>query len=356
MDRRQDLIQALTDEKQVERLLTCIEISKTLVCTFDMESLILTVVERINALIPASNWSLLLLDPDTRELHFSTVVGLEHAQIKDLRLKLGEGIAGTVAQTGKPIFIKDARKDKRFCKRVDTATGFETRSIICLPLTIRNEVIGVIEVINVENHNFFRQKYIPLLSILADYVAIAVDNVRNFKKLQISSFIDDVTGFYNTRYLTWNLEKLVAQVLQEGSELSVVFLDMDNFKQVVDAYGHLAGSKVLREVAHVIGPLLSSEDSLIRYGGDEFIILLPHRTKDEAYEFVCRLRQAINQSCFLCEEGINLPLTASYGIANFPHDASDKQTLLRLADQAMYQSKGRGKDTIMVGAPPEKKE
>jgi len=271
--------------------------------------------------------------------------------VRHLRLKIGEGIAGTVAQTGEPIFIRNARQDKRFCPKVDELTGFATRSIICLPLIIRGQAIGVIEVVNLDNENFFRKKYLPLLAILTDYVAIAVDNVRNFQKLQVEAFIDDVTGYFNTRYLTWHLDKLVCQVLSDNSELSVVFLDIDDFKKVVDRYGHLQGSKVLKEIARVIGSLLSPSDSLIRYGGDEFIILLPGQSKERAYDFVCQLRETLNQSRFLPEEGLNLALTASYGIATLPYDATDKQTLLLLADQAMYSSKDRGKDTIMLGEP-----
>jgi two-component system, cell cycle response regulator len=131
----------------------------------------------------------------------------------------------------------------------------------------------------------------------------------------------------------------------------VVFLDLDNFKKVVDTHGHLPGSKVLIEVASVIGRLLDAEDGLIRYGGDEFIILLPHRDKKSAFDFVCRLRRAVNHSCFLFEENINLHLTASYGIATLPDDAQNKADLLKLADAALFSSKGRGKDMIMMGAP-----
>ncbi len=320
-----------------------------MVTTFDMEALVRTVVEKFNELIPASNWSILLLEPETQELHFFVVVGLDNQKVKDLRLKLGEGIAGTVAQDGKPIFIQNVQTDSRFSSRVDEITGFETRSIICLPLLVRQEIIGVLEVINIENENFFLNTYLPLLNILADYIAIAVDNVRNFKKLQEKSFIDDLTGFYNTRYLAWTLDNLVSRMMQEGSQLSVVFLDMDNFKRVVDTHGHLLGSKVLVEVANVIGRLLDPQDSLIRYGGDEFIILLPNRDKNTAFEFVSRLRRAVNHSCFLCEEGINLSLTASYGIATLPDDATDKADLLKLADAALFSSKGRGKDMIMMG-------
>ncbi len=349
METTEKLVAGLTNPNQLERLLTCFEFSKILVTTFDMEALVRTVVEKFNELIPASNWSILLLEPETQDLQFFVAVGLDGQQIMDLRLKVGEGIAGAVAQDGKPIFIQNVRADSRFCSRVDDMTGFETRSIICLPLLVRREIIGVLEVINIENENFFLNTYLPLLNILADYIAIAVDNVRNFKKLQEKSFIDDLTGFYNTRYLTWTLDDLVNRVIQEGSQLSVVFLDLDNFKKVVDTHGHLLGSKVLVEVASVIGRLLDRQDSLIRYGGDEFIVLLPNRDKNSAFEFVCRLRRAVNHSCFLFEEGFNLHLTASYGIATLPDDARDKTDLLKLADAALFSSKGRGKDMIIMG-------
>jgi diguanylate cyclase (GGDEF)-like protein len=350
METTEKLIAGLTNPNQLERLLTFFEFSKILVSTFDMEALVRTVVAKFNELIPASNWSIFLLEPETQELRFFVVVGLDNQKVKDLRLKVGEGIAGAVAKDGKPIFIKDVKVDSRFSSKVDEMTGFETRSIICLPLVAHHEIIGVLEVINIENENFFLTTYLPLLNILADYIAIAVDNVRNFKKLQEKSFIDDLTGYYNTRYLTWTLDDLVNRILQEGSKLSVVFLDLDNFKKVVDTHGHLLGSKVLIEVASVIGRLLDPEESLIRYGGDEFIILLPHRDKNSAFEFVCRLRRAVNHSCFLFEENINLHLTASYGIATLPDDAQNKADLLKLADAALFSSKGRGKDMIMMGA------
>ena len=347
---QEDFLAELDSPDQLQRLLTCFELSKTLVSTFDLEALMRTMVEKFNELIPARNWSILLLEPEVQELRFFVVVGLEVDKVQHLRLKVGEGIAGTVAQTGKPIFIQDVRTCPSFCAKVDEQTGFETKSIICLPLKVRGELIGVLEVVNIENENFFLKTYLPLLNILADYIAIALDNIRSFEDVQKKSFIDDLTGYYNTRYLAWTLDSLVEKTMQEGSCLSVVFLDLDNFKQVVDTHGHLLGSKVLVEVAQVIGRLLEPQDSLIRYGGDEFIILLPYRDKSAVYDFVCRLRRAVNQSCFLCEEGINLTVTASYGIATLPDDARDKTGLLKLADEALFSSKDRGKDRIMMGA------
>ena len=348
-DRKDDPFASSADTGQVDRLLATIEFSKALVSAYDMETLLTAILERIKGIIPAENWSLLLIDPQTGELYFAVVVGLAPDTVKDIRLKPGEGIAGAVAQTGQPIFIPDVDHDPRFAPRVDTQTGFDTRSIIALPLVIRGAVIGVFEVVNVAEERFFREKYLPHLTILADYVAIAVDNVRNLQKLEARTFIDEVTGFYNTRYLIHELDRLIPQLLDQGEHFSVVFLDLDNFKTVVDTYGHLRGSKVLAQVARVIHEGLGPDDSLVRYGGDEFIILMPRRSQPGALEVTRRLRRSLNQTAFLGDEGLEVKVTASYGIAALPEDARDREELLLIADRAMFGSKGRGKDRIMVG-------
>ncbi len=345
----QDFLDVLSDVGQTERLLACIEFSKTVVSAYDMESLLTAVLQKIDGLIPARNWSLLLLDRQNQELYFAVVVGVDADLIKGIRLKIGEGIAGTVAQTGEAVIIPDVRQDPRFCPKVDQVTGFDTRSVIALPLRVRGRIIGVFEVVNVENQDFFRTKYLPLINILADYVAIAVDNVQNLQRLQLRTFIDECTGFYNTRYLGCQLERLIPETLTSGQELSVVFLDVDNFKALVDSLGHLKGSRILAELARVIHQQLGPQDSLIRYGGDEFIILLPKRSQEQTLALVRQLRQTINQAVFLTDEGYNLQLTASYGIATLPQDAHDKDTLLLIGDRAMFCGKGRGKDCIMVG-------
>lgn len=348
-DRKDDPFYGPADTGQVDRLLATIEFSKALVSAYDMETLLTAILQRIKEIIPAENWSLLLIDPQTGELYFAVIVGLAPETVKDIRLKPGEGIAGTVAQTGQPIFIPDVDRDPRFAARVDSQTGFNTRSIIALPLLVRGEVIGVFEVVNVAEERFFREKYLPHLTILADYVAIAVDNVRNLQKLEARTFIDDVTGFYNTRYLIHELDRLIPQLLGQGEHFSVVFLDLDNFKTVVDTYGHLRGSKVLAQVARVIHGVLGPDDSLVRYGGDEFIILMPRQSQPGALEVTRRLRRSLNQSAFLRDEGLEVKVTASYGIASLPEDAQDREKLLLIADRAMFGSKGRGRDRIMVG-------
>ena len=185
----------------IQHLMTCVEIGKALTSTFNMDQILIIILKRLSELIKAKNWTLFLLDSKSRKLYFEVVVGLDKGSLADVRIQLGEGIAGTVAQTGEPILVPDVQKDPRFSNRVDDLTGFVTRSIICLPLKMQGSVIGVIEIINPEDTSLFQENYMPLLTILADYVAIAIHNARTYRKIESLSITDDVTDFYNSRFM-----------------------------------------------------------------------------------------------------------------------------------------------------------
>jgi diguanylate cyclase (GGDEF)-like protein len=332
----------------VQQLMTCLRIGKALTSTFNMEQILVIVLKRLSELFKARNWTLFLLDHDREELHFEVVVGLDKRSLSDVRIKVGEGIAGTAAVRGEPILVPDVSSDPRFSKRVDDLTGFITRSLICLPLKMQGSVIGVIEVVNPEDPSLFQPEFMPVLAILADYVAIAINNSRNYRKIESLVITDDVTGFHNTRFLHQHLERLLDPAATIPQEVSLVFLDLDNFKQVVDAYGHLVGSQVLREVARTMAATLNGADRLVRYGGDEFVIILPGQDKKAALDKVVAVRQALAQTVFLREEGLEVKLTASFGVATYPDDAASKKELLRIADNSMYRSKEIGKNAITL--------
>jgi diguanylate cyclase (GGDEF)-like protein len=165
---------------------------------------------------------------------------------------------------------------------------------------------------------------------------------------------DDVSGFHNTRYLHRFLDRFL-----EGAgsklprELCLVFFDLDNFKKLVDRHGHLLGSKTLKEVAQVVNEVLEEDDRIVRYGGDEFIVILPRQTKPEAIAKVERMQDIISNSRFLQKEGVNARLTASFGLAAYPEDARDKKELLAQADRCLFRSKAAGKDRISVPDNPD---
>jgi diguanylate cyclase (GGDEF)-like protein len=328
----------------IQQLMTCVEIGKALTSTFNMDQILIIILKRLSELIKAKNWTLFLLDSNSQELYFEVVVGLDKGALVDVRIPLGEGIAGTVALTGEPILVPEVRKDSRFSNRVDDLTGFVTRSLICLPLKMQGAVIGVIEIVNPEDMSLFHDNFMPLLSILADYVAIAIHNARTYRKIVALSITDDVTDHANTRFMHQHLDQLLLQ----GQEISLVFLDVDNFKQLVDSHGHLLGSKALREMAMVIASQLEDDDRLVRYGGDEFVIILPGQDKQTAFDKVVAIRKAVADAIFLQDDELQLKLTASFGIASYPTDAADKKELLQLADNSLYRSKDLGKNSITV--------
>jgi diguanylate cyclase (GGDEF)-like protein len=221
-------------------------------------------------------------------------------------------------------------------------TGFTTKSLICLPLKVQDSVIGAIEIVNPEDPFLFDESSMPVLSFLADYVSIAITNARNHMRIQTLAITDDVTGFYNTRFLHDYLAKLIEQ----DQVVSLAFLDLDDFKKVVDTYGHLMGSKMLREVAVVIASQLDCDDRLVRYGGDEYVVIMEAQDKQSALEKMKDVRQEISQSRFLQSEGFEIKITASCGIASYPQDAADMGQLLQMADGALYSSKELGKNSI----------
>ena len=159
------------------------------------------------------------------------------------------------------------------------------------------------------------------------------------------SVTDDVSGFHNTRFLHNYLDDLLAK---KGAVVSLVFTDMDKFKSVVDTHGHLLGAKVLREAAEVFDEYLGKDDRIVRYGGDEYVLILPGQQKAEAYEKTETLRKGLMNARFLKDEKLNLSITASIGLATYPEDAATKRELLAAADKCLFYSKENGKNRVTV--------
>jgi diguanylate cyclase (GGDEF)-like protein len=175
---------------------------------------------------------------------------------------------------------------------------------------------------------------------------------REHDRVMKLAVTDDVTGFNNTRYLHRYLDRFLEAAATRPAEACLVFFDLDNFKSLVDVHGHLAGSKALKEVAQVVHGVLDEDDRVVRYGGDEFIVILPRQSKEQGVRKVETMREAIRRHVFLQKEEINARLTASFGLAAFPQDATDKRTLLAEADRCLFRSKSEGKDRISLPEPP----
>lgn len=332
--------------KRLQDVMVFHEIGKTITSTLDLKEVLQIIMDRIQELLRPQNWSLLLVDENRDELFFEIVVGESADALKEFRVKMGEGVAGWVAQTGTPLFVPDAKRDPRFFSKIDEIIGFNTHCILCAPLKSKGKVLGVIELVNDGSAGKFRQDDLFLLSTLADYAAIAIENARYFQKIQELTITDDVTGLFNSRFLYQAIESEIKRSKRYKKQLSLIFIDIDFFKHVNDGHGHLAGSRLLREVGDVFRQSLRNVDIVTRYGGDEFVIILPETKKDVGVLTAKRIREALNEHRFQLGKNLNLKVTASFGIASYPGDAKTATEIIRLADQAMYRVKETSRDGV----------
>ena len=254
------------------------DVAKALTSSLDLDSILQTIMEKMAEYFRPDTWSLLMVDEQKDELYFAIAVGDKAEALKNVRLKVGEGIAGWVAKNGEKVISNDVDRDPRFAKRIDDATQWVTRSIIAVPLKSRLRVLGVIQLVNVDRSQFNEQEVFFLQS-MCDYAAIAIENARWVEKIQELTITDDCTGLYNARHLYKTLETEVYRSSRFGYEFSVLFIDLDHFKSVNDTHGHLIGSKLLAEIGYLVKAQLRLIDFAFRYGGDEFVVLLPQTEK-----------------------------------------------------------------------------
>ena len=330
----------------IKELTTFSEVGKTITSSFDLNEILNSVMETIGKYFDLKNRSILLLDHDKGELNYELVVGEDSEKISKLRPKLDASISGYVAKSGKPLLVPDITKDKRFAKYKDSFYGFVDGPLMCVPIATKGKTLGVIELYNIRIENFENPRNLLLLKTLADYTAIAIENALLFNRVQDLTITDDLTKLFNSRHFHSVIDYEIEKARRYDSSLSMVFIDLDYFKNVNDNHGHLSGSQLLREVGALISREIRTIDIACRYGGDEFIILMPETNKKNAIHATERLRTSLNKTIFLKGEGLDYNVTASFGVGTYPIDANDKNELIQFTDMAMYRVKNMSRDGI----------
>ena len=335
-----------SEQREAGEIAVFQELGKALTSSLQLDQVLRTIMEKIDEFLRPDNWSLLLLDEAKQELYFELAVGKASQALKDVRVKVGQGIAGWVAQHGEVVIVPDTSKDTRFFGKVDEKTKMETRSIVAVPVNFRDTCLGVIELINCVGPEGFDPRDLKLLEALSDFAAIALENARHVKRIHELTIMDDCTSLYNARHMGVILDTEIYRSQRYNYEFSIVFIDLDHFKQVNDTHGHLVGSRLLAEIGEALKTNCRLIDFAFRYGGDEFVLLLPQTSKDNAINVARRLHKLIRETVWLKSEGLNIHLTPSMGLAAYPVDSKTKEGLLHLADEAMYQVKNANRDRV----------
>jgi two-component system cell cycle response regulator len=327
---------------RVERRDALLEMVRLVNTTLDPERLAGLILDRAATWVPAPCWALVSSDLSGQ----LSILG-DRGLIPEMDPAI-YGVANWVIHHGEEFAAGDLRTDARV---TDALVG----TVLAFPLSSRGRRIG--SLIGLDRAPSTREPRLAPTMLravrsLLEPAATALDNALLLKRAEALSVTDDLTRLYNSRYLDLVLRRETKRAKRSGRPLSLLFLDLDDFKSVNDAHGHLCGSRALVEAAAVIRGSARETDVVARFGGDEFALVLPDTGTAGAVAVGERVRQRIANHRFLAAEGLEIHLTVSVGVASLPDVAASPDELVRAADTAMYQVKQRGKNGIQSATTP----
>lgn len=289
--------------------------------------------------------TVLMVDTESGDLTVEASYG-EHAVPVGTRLPAGVGVTGWVARSGTPAVVDDVRADPRY-HRFDE----RTQSELAVPLIAEGKVHGVF---NVESARpgAFGARDLRLLTTLASYAVVAIQNARLYEQAQRLAITDGLTELYNHRYLHESLGRVLERARRDAQPVGLIMLEIDHFKRYNDTYGHQSGDEALRTVAALLRRGSRPSDVVARYGGDEFMVVLPGAGKAAAQETAERLRRAVEAYPLVLGGEIITTVTLSVGVAAYPQDGTTVDQLVEAVDRAQYNAKRSGGNKVYVAHAP----
>ena len=322
-----------------DALAVLLELTRVLAEERPLDSALIAVTRALLRLLPGEHASVRLLD----ETHDELIAGARSGQGAShtpLSFRRGEGVAGWVAEHGEVARIADAAQDPRFKPARDQ--GFSVRSLIAVPLLSGGKVIGVLSLTSGATNAYAADDEL-MARLVANCTVPPLDKAR----LARLTLTDPATLAYNQRYLMPRLRQEFERAVRTGEPVSLLFMDLDNFKLVNDTWGHAVGDTVLRAFADRVRPVVRSYDVLVRRGGEEFVLIMPGGDLAEAQEVGERIRIAVSESEIEAGEGVLIRQTVSIGAAEW-NRREDPDGLDRRADAAMYEAKRAGRNLVVV--------
>jgi diguanylate cyclase (GGDEF)-like protein len=331
-----------TQLARLERLLNAVS---RMHASLDQQCVASAVLNEFQQWVGADSWLLYTISDDNRFLELALSEGVR-TRPQSLTLAVnGPGLIERALQQGEIAVINQSvdAGAERAASRKRTAGA-----VLCLPLIVEGNAVGVVEAIRNEESGTFDALDEQMLRELSRIASTALNNAQRFARTERLYMQDDLTRLYNSRFLRQFLENEIRRARRYGSPVSVAFIDLDGFKQVNDRYGHRVGSETLKEVAELFLGAVRETDIVARYGGDEFTIVLPETTADQAFATAERIRQRLAAQRFSGGSGESFHITASFGVAACPDHAQAAPDLIERADLAMYQAKATNKNNVKL--------
>jgi diguanylate cyclase (GGDEF)-like protein len=327
---------------RVERRDALLDIVRAVNTTLEPNKIAELIVERAATWIPAPCWAVVAAD-----LSGQSSVLADRGLTPDMGPAV-YGIAHWVMQRGEDFVTADLRADTRV---KDATVG----SVIAFPLSCRGRRVGAL--LGLDRAASSREPRMSptnlrAVRVLLEPASVALDNSLLLKRAEELSVTDDLTQLYNSRYLDLVLHRETKRASRSGRPLSLLFIDLDGFKSINDTHGHRFGSRALVEAAAVIRGSARETDVVARFGGDEFALVLPDTGGEGAFAVGERIRERLAAHVFLIDDGLQIHLTGSVGVATLPDVANSSEELIQAADKAMYQVKDRGKNGILAAVDP----
>lgn len=331
-------------EQRMNELNTLFTISNAVNYFTNSEELLKFVLTHAIEVLGAERGSIMLLDDKTDELTLKVASGGKYRAVQSSPIKLGQGICGIVAQTGEGIICNEGFKDKRFTSFNSLMSVEDIITLVCAPLKFKEGTIGVINIVNKRNGGKFNENELSLLNLIGSQAAVTIEN----NKLYELSITDGLTKLFVHRYFQARLSEEILRARRYNLDVSMVMIDIDNFKKFNDTYGHQVGDIVLQKVASTIKETVrTGVDIPCRYGGEEMTVILPETNAKDAAHTAERIRAKI-ADISIPHENSFLNITVSIGVASYPKQAHDKESLIKLSDQALYESKANGKNRVTL--------
>lgn len=339
-------------EDELREMREILSVAQVVVSSLELDKVLNVILSGAMAITETPAGSIALYDEAASTVHMHVHAGLsEEFATKNRWLVKEGGLTHQILEQGELFVVEDTAKADFF--KNPLAVGEGIRSLIAIPLKIQDHIVGILYVDDFKPRRFLEYR-LRALSILASFASMSIRNAQLYTETKKLACTDGLTSLYNHRQFKQMSKEELARARRYNKKMSMIMFDIDNFKLFNDRYGHPAGDKVLAAIGRIVKQTLRDCDLAFRYGGEEFVALLPETGITAAKTAANRIATAIRENSprFLAEIAPDHVVTVSTGVAAYPRDGKDETSLLHVVDELLYKAKALGKDRICFQKTP----